>query len=420
MFTISRRRDLGSRIRWWFPRAATGSFLPFPIALGALIALGGCGNGEDGGPSAETLAALRPTGQSAFDSSEHPDLSELSSVVAGFFLPDSGLALVERSEIHLIDLSSGGTQVVGREGEGPREFRHIGRAVRTPHGIAAWDVQRQRLSLVSRDGEFVRAQGFLEAALQGFFNAYPVAVHPDGRVVFRDGIDNFGRNYEGRTWNVANYVTVRDDGELELFAEAEGNEHYYGSKRSGAVVFNHRTLQAATEDGLIIAETHRGSIAVLDWNGREVAQIPMPAGVPVPDARAAGRQVLVAQWQQFAEQFDKAAASGSIPFEPRGFDESEESDLDDWPINEVAPAIDALLTDFDERLWVRDYQLPNQDSVIWRVWDIDRQELLFTVRMDGEDTLLDARDDLVLLRRLDQFDVPRAVAIRLLAPPGDD
>ena len=90
--------------------------------------------------------------------------------------------------------------------------------------------------------------------------------------------------------------------------------------------------------------------------------------------------------------------------------------LNDWPINEVAPGIDALLTDFDERLWVRDYQLPDQDSVTWRVWDIDRQELLFTTRMDGEDTLLDARDDIAILRRLDEFDVPRAVITWLRGP----
>lgn len=391
-----------------------------PIGIVALTSLGGCGGGEDGGPtedggrSAESLA-LRPTGQPSFDSSEHPDLAELSAVAAGLFLPDSGLALVERSEIHLVDLLSGRTRVVGREGEGPREFRHIGRAVRTSHGIAVWDVPRQRLSLVAHDGEFLRAQGFLDASLQGLFNAYPVAVHPDGRVVVRDGVDHFGRNGEGRTWNPATYVTVRDDGELQVFAQARGNEHYYGSERSGAVVFNHRTLQAATEDGLIVAETHRGVIAVLDWNGREVAQIPMPAGVPVPEARAVGRQVLLAQWRRAAERFNRSAASGRIPFEPRDFDPSfaSEPDLKDWPINEVAPAIDALLTDFDGRLWVRDYRLPDQDSVTWRVWDIDRQELLFSARIGGEEELLDARDELVLLRRVDEFDVPRAVTVPL-------
>ena len=50
------------------------------------------------------------------------------------------------------------------------------------------------------------------------------------------------------------------------------------------------------------------------------------------------------------------------------------------------------------------------------MWNIDRQELLFTARMGGEDRLLDARGDLVLLRRLDGFDVPRAVVTGLRAP----
>lgn len=146
----------------------------------------------------------------------------------------------------------------------------------------------------------------------------------------------------------------------------------------------------------------------------------MPAGARIPDATALGRQVLLARWQRFAEGFNRLAASGRIPFEPRDFDESgaSEPDLRDWPINEVAPAIDALLADFHGRLWVRDYRLPDQDSVTWRVWNIDRQELLLTARMDGEDTLLDARGDLVLLRRLDEFDVPRAVITGLRAPPA--
>lgn len=92
-------------------------------------------------------------GQSVFASSDHPDLAELSEIVAGFFLPDSGLALVERSEIHMIDLSSATTRVVGREGDGPREFRHIGRARRVSGGILVSDVPRRRVSLISFDGE---------------------------------------------------------------------------------------------------------------------------------------------------------------------------------------------------------------------------------------------------------------------------
>ena len=393
----------------------------FPIGLTALISFTGCGSEGDTRPSAEDRAALRPMAPSSFDSSEYADLAELSAVVAGFFLPDNRLALVERSEIHMIDLWSGETQVIGREGEGPREFRHIWPAKRIPGGILVSDVPRRRVSLISHDGEFLRSRSVLDAEFQDYFNAHPVGVHPDGRIIFRDGIYRMIRQYDGRTWNPATYVTVRDDGELEIFAQAKGKEVYYGSRRSGDVVFGHRTFEAATRDHLVIAETDRGAIALLDWRGRDVAQIPMPAGVRLSNSREVGRQLLLARWQRFAERMKRAAESGQIP---RGAGDIEESrpsraEFEDWPINEVAPPIDTLLTDFDERLWVRDYRLPDQDSVTWRVWDIDRQELLFTARMDGADILLDARGDMVMLRRLDEFDVPRALVMQLRAPPGD-
>lgn len=389
----------------------------FPITLTALISFTGCGSEGDTRPSAEDRAALRPMAQSAFDSSEHPDLAELSAVVAGFFLPDNRLALVERSEIHMIDLSSGEARVIGREGEGPKEFRHIWPAKRIPGGILVSDVPRRRVSLISHDGEFLRSRSVLDAEFQDYFNAYPVGVHPDGRIIFRDGIYRMTRQYDGRTWNPATYVTVRDDGELEIFAQAKGKEVYYGSRRSGDVVFGHRTFEAATRDHLVVAETDRGAIALLDWSGREVAQIPMPAGVRLSDSREVGRQLLVSRWEKHAERLKRAAESGQIPFGVGDVEESRASraDLEDWPINEVVPPIDTLLTDFDARLWVRDYRLPDQDSVTWRVWDIDQQELLFTARMDGDDILLDARDDFVLLRQLDEFDVPRAVVTRLRA-----
>ena len=313
---------------------------------------------------------MRPSNASIFDSSLHPDLSELPNVVAGFFLPDTGLALVDRGEIHLVDLSSGATRVVGRKGEGPREFGHIGRATRTPQGI------------------------------------------------FRDGIYRRTRDYDGRTWNPATYVAVQDGDELPIVAQAKGDEAYYGARRSGSVVFGHRTFEAASEDRLIIAETDRGSIAVLDWSGREVAKIPMPAGVRLSAAQEMGRQVLVSTWERFEEFMKRAAESGPVPYEPGNRFDASDPDFRDWPINEVAPAIDTLLIDFDARLWARDYRLPGQDSVTWRVWDTDQAQLLFTARMDGEDVLLDARGDLVLLRRVDEFDVPRAVVSQLTAAPG--
>lgn len=115
---------------------------------------------------------------------------------------------MERSEIQLIDpsidLSAGTTYVVGREGEGSRKFRHIGRTKRAPGGIVVLDTPRRRVSLISYDGE------------------------------------------------------------LDVVAEATGSEVSFGSKRSGGGVFGHQTHKAATGDPLIIAENSRGAIGVLD------------------------------------------------------------------------------------------------------------------------------------------------------------
>ena len=360
-------------------------------------------------------ATLRPATESYFDSSQHPGLAELRKVTAGFFLPDTGLVLVEPTEIHIVDLGSKEIQVVGREGEGPEEFGRIAAAVRIPEGIAVWDMLRYRVAFINRDGEFLRSQGYLDVPFKGFANVRPVAAHPDGRVLFRDETGGSAERFEGRVRHPAYFVAVGNDDSLQVVVEAQGDEEHYGKEISDFVIFGYRTLEAATRDRLIVAETDGEAITVFDWNGRQVAGIPMSAGVrPSADQVRMAREVMAEEWGRTKEQVMRMAAEGRLPYP-----NSERADFPtvppDWPANEVAPPIDAMLTDFDSRLWVRDYHLPGQDSVTWRVWDIDRTRLLFTARMDGDDTLLDARGDLVLLRRLDEFGAPRAVVSQLRA-----
>lgn len=359
-------------------------------------------------------AALHPSAESLFDSSEHPDLAELRNVTAGIFLSDTALALVDRTEIHIVDLKSGQIRRVGREGEGPEEFGRIAGAVRTPAGIAVWDILRYRVAFIARDGKFLRSRGYLDVPFKGFANVRPVAAHPDGRVLFRDQTGGRAERFEGRVRHPVYFVAVGSDDSLQVVSEAQGDEEHYGKIISDHVIFGHRTLEAATGDRLLVAETDRRSIAVLDWNGEEVAVIPMPTAVrPSADQVRMARGLMAQAWEETREQVMSMAAEGRLPFYP----DPEQADFPtvppDWPANATAPPIDAMLTDFDTRLWVRDYRLPGQDSVTWRVWDIDRTQLLFTTRMEGGDTLLDARGGFVLVRRLDEFDVPRAVVSRL-------
>ena len=369
---------------------------------------------ETSGP--EATRSLVP-GSSTFDSSELPRLADaLSVIVGGFLLPDSGMVIAERTEVHFVDIASGETRVFGREGGGPHEFRRIARALRSPQGIALHDNYRLRVVFLDNSGEYVGDMRYNAAPLKGsIMGARPVAVHPDGRIVFgdREGKD-FG-SYRGRTWDAIEYLAVDSAGAGEVVAQGKGSEYYYEAKRSGDVIFGHSTLMAASSDRVAIAETDQEAIGVFGWDGGEVGRIPMPPAVrPSRDQLRAVREY-EAEWPlRAARVFNRNSAD--VPAQLReAFADPRNLRLnyDNWPVNELAPPIDLLFVDFDKRLWVRDYHFADQDSVTWRVWDMERFTPVFQVKLAADEELLDARGDVVLLRREDELDVPRAVVSRL-------
>ncbi len=350
-------------------------------------------------------------GPSTFDSSELPQLAHsLSRVAAGFFLPGSGIVLVERTEVYFVDTASGESRVFGREGGGPHEFGFIRRALRSPQGIALNDVYRLRAVFLDNSGEFVGDMRYHAAPFQAWATlAEAVAVHQDGRMVFGDReLKNHG-SYLGHTWDAIQYLAVDSAGEGEVVAQGKGSQYYYEARRSNSVIFGHFTLMAASSDRVAIAETDQGTIQVFEWDGGEVGRIPMP-----PAVRPTSDQVRMVR-EYRADAPSRRAKRMSRVWTPERMARfsTEPLDLDHWPVNELAPPIDRLFVDFDERLWVRDYHFSDQDSVTWRVWDMERFKPLFQVKLAADEELLDARGDVVLLRRTDEFDVPRAVVSRI-------
>ena len=382
------------------------------LCLGMLSA--GCGGVGDASnqPRTEPEAnrSLLP-GPSTFDSSELPQLADAFSViVGGFFLPDSGMVLVERTEVYFVDMASGEARVFGREGGGPLEFRRIHRALRSPQGIALQDNYRLRVVFLDNGGEFVGDTRYNTVPFKGsLMGAPPVAVHPDGRIVFgdREGKD-FG-SHRGRTWDAIEYLAVDSAGQGEVVAQGKGSEYYYEPKRSGSVIFGHSTLMAASSDRVAIAETDQEAIGVFGWGGDEVGRIPMPPAVrPSRDQVRAVREYRADEPSRMARRLSRVRTEEQLA-DLRAL----RLDMDNWPVNDPAPPIDQLFVDFDERLWVRDYHFADQDSVTWRVWDMERFTPLFQVRLAVDEELLDARGDVILLRREDELDVPRAVVSRL-------
>ncbi|WP_419860847.1 DsbA family protein [Candidatus Palauibacter sp.] len=359
-------------------------------------------------------APRRPSTGYVFHSAEHPDLAErLFFVVGGFFAPDSGLIVVDGTELHFVDMASGENRVVGRKGGGPEEFSHITGSFRTSEGVAVWDFPRRRVVSITHAGEFGPSRSYLDVVFNSFHALRPVAHHPGGSTVFHDGDGSDGvRDSEGRYWQRARYVAVDPGGGQRVVAEAQGHERHSDTQNDRSVLFGHRTFEAATADRFVVAETNRESISVFDWRGKQVASIPMPVG----GVRLTADQIGMERASRIEELRELQVEFASDPRFPFTLSEMEETRRASQPppANEVAPPIDALLTDFDSRLWVRDYRLPGQDSVLWRVWDIEQEQQLFAVSLDGEDTLLDARGDLVLLRRLDAFDAHHVVVTPLV------
>ena len=384
-----------------------------------------CGTGIDfgSGPTSprssgpEANPSLIP-GPSTFDSSEHPQLTHaLSVIVAGFFLPDSGVVLVERTEVYFVDMASGETRVFGREGGGPLEFRRIQRALRSPQGIALEDNYRVRVVFLDNSGEYVGDMRYNAVPFKGrVMDARPVAVHPDGRIVFRDREGKDFDSYRGRTWDAIEYLAVDSAGEVEVVAQAKGSEYHYEARRSGSVIFGHSTLMAASPDRVAIAETDQEAIQVFAWDGGEVGRIPMPPAVrPSRDQVRAVREYRAGAPLRTLERLSRAPSEvPAMVQEALASMRDEGLNYDDWPANDPAPPIDQLFVDFDERLWVRDYHFADQDSVTWRVWDMERFTPLFQVKLAADEELLDARGAVALLRREDELDVPRAVVSRLV------
>ena len=186
-----------------------------------------------------------------------------------------------------------------------------------------------------------------------------------------------------------------------MFLDNRGE--FVGDMRYHDVPFKGRTMLAPP------VAVHPDGRIVFGWDGGEVGLIPMPQAVrPSRDRVRAVREYRANAPSRSARRLSKVWTA-----EQMARFSTEPLDMDNWPVNELAPPIDQLFVDFDERLWVRDYHFADTDSVTWRVWDMERFTPLFQVRLTVDEELLDATGDVVLLRREDELDVPRAVVSRL-------
>ena len=404
-------------------RALVGS-----AVLMLILACGTQSDAEAGSGTNAPVRTLGPTAPVLYDSQDPAfgEPLEIGTLAGSTTLPGSRLLVGDKTDLYLVDYETGEVEVRGGDGTGPGEFGHIEAVLRTPEGVAVWDPTTRRLTSYSSSGELLGSTRH-DPGLFRNMRAKPVAVFRDGSVLFRDDDEPpVAQQSVGARRDSARYVRVRD-GVGESFAVVPGDEIYIGRIAgrdipfSNPVLLGDRTYQAPYGNGVVVVETALPAIVVFDETGDVVQQrSTLPEKVPVsPDQAEAARADMLARFSRFFELVPRGGAA-LFPDEdgPSAQDISEAYAT--TPARSLAPAVDTVFVDADERLWLRLLRLPGAETVRWQVRDIERDRVLFVVEHPGTDRVWDARGDLVLTSSEDSLGVQR-VRLRRLgrgAPPA--
>lgn len=380
----------------------------FAGAPGWRAALESLGEAAPGAQAPETSLAT----DVLFDSALHPDsaVSHMARVQHGLFVGADRIVVLDDATVLVVNTTTQAFRTMGGEGEGPGEFSMPWQAglVATPDGFATWAGARYRLARYSPDGELaeessLRADSFRQVLREpdGEFGQVAgqvaqlllMASPPELLGVLADGAPVFWRSDtrgvgpEGLSRNTGAVFEYLPNDSLDVMFEFPTAEIHTVRPRPGRnspqrVLFGHDTHVAMTSTGVVVADTQAEEIVVRARDGGVLWTIPMP-----------GERVVVTREQV------EAKAAGSSPEIPASLRASFGRRGAPAPHNPVAPPIDAVMTDRDGRVWVRDYVLPGAGTQRWTTWE--RGENVFAVELAVGEMLLDAQGDRVMVRLRD-------------------
>jgi hypothetical protein len=303
-------------------------------------------------------------------------------------LPDGGVAVMNTGTRELRLFAPDGThrRTVGRDGEGPGEFREPFGLWLIGDSLFAFDNSLQRLSVFSFAGDFVRSAEMSRRAL----NASVVTVLEDGSFITSDMI--FDLPESGFEPFYVELVRWNPDGS---WADSLGRQEYAVMGRVG-------TGQNALYTGHLFSAylTSKGNTQAY-WLGRGVepdVRMHAPDGRLVRRVRwhIADRLVRPADVEKYRTQLlentepDRRAAL--------------ENRFQVQPVSETFAAYDRLFATLDGWLWVGEFMRPGQERRHWLRFDPDGR---LTGRMETHASFFpfDGGSDWLLAVEPDDFDV---------------
>ena len=309
-------------------------------------------------------------------------------------LADGRIAILDAGSRELRFFASDGRHIgsVGREGEGPGEFRAPFPLVRfAEDSLLVWDQELQRFSVFDDEGALVRVAALDRSVL----NPFLAGVFDDGHVLIGD--HRLEVPPYGFAPTIAEFVRYTPAG---AFADSVGGYPWMEIGRIGEAdhgmvggrTFAPRTSTAVRGERFWIGTGAEGSVDVRDRAGalrRIVRWDPGDQTVGPED-----------QARNLAERF------GDAPPEVR-------RSFEQVPALERFPAYGELGADAEGDLWVKAYRRPGQVGPDrWLVFDPEGA-LIARLETPASMRILEAAADRVLCVVSDEFDVERVALFAL-------
>ena len=318
-----------------------------------------------------------------------PLMTQLFRVEGALRLPDGRIVVLNRGtkEIRFFDATGSFMSSLGRDGDGPGEFRDpIEISVLTPDSLLVWDWALNRVSVVTVEGAFVRV-----------FVPQPTAPNPTGRI----GVAEHGRtvvigSHEVRIPSGSGFIPQRL---LLLRYDVEGVLRDtaatlpYGSvgvidaesRMAGGPIFEARGSFATDGTNLYLADGSDPEVRVLNASqqlGRILRWTP-------PD-----RTVTPEDVDRYKSERLEGLSGGALQLTRKRYEAV--------PAADQFPAVSNILVDSDGNTWVRRFQQPFSELQTWWRFDsegtfrcaLDLPVELYVLQIDTGFVLAVAKDDL--------------------------
>lgn len=330
---------------------------------------------------------------------------QLVQVSGAAVMTDGAIVLADRGahELRFYDADGRHLRSVGREGDGPGEFRSVELiGLFGGDSILTFDQYQRRTSVFGPAGAFARsftAGGEAELAFP-----YPVGVFADGSLLVREGgVYRAGEASTGVDRAPVRLFLAGPDGRiadsLGVFPGSEAFVFTEGRSLSvSTLMFGRDLVEAVSGRRLALGNNDGYSVRVLRSDGSDV-HVVRRRQEPVP-VRDADVEAFMADELSDIDQGDENRRRMAL------------LRFEQMPRHETFPAYASIELDAEGHLWVEQYRGPREAETVWHVFD---QDGVFAarVRLPSRLRVLEIGDDWVLGVTRDDLGVERVALHRL-------